>query len=222
MLFLKNTWRSLSPWINTKIAASRSSDSKTAWHSEMAQYASDHDLPGSRRFCAACSAVGSTRRYQAGPSRKGRNPHAQADIRIFKREARPRSRSRARNHSVPRSLARGHAEVGRRDHATVSERRWTGLRSNRRSARGSHSSIAITSCIENIVVNHIPILTYDDVREFPETRQTLRNAGALRHAIFDFDVALVFPDRSSARLPWMEFYLGARKSTHDVRQGEYD
>ncbi|CAK5280439.1 unnamed protein product [Mycena citricolor] len=86
----------------------------------------------------------------------------------------------------------------------------------------SHNIVHRDHSSRNIVVNHIPILTYDDVREFPETRQTLRNAGALRHAIFDFDVALVFPDRSSARLPWMEFYLGARKRTHDVRQGEYD
>ncbi|CAK5280766.1 unnamed protein product [Mycena citricolor] len=86
----------------------------------------------------------------------------------------------------------------------------------------SHNIVHRDHCARNIAVNHIPVLTYEDLRDLPPTRQAARNAGVLCHAIFDFDVALAFPDRSSARLPWMEFYRGPIKGTHDVRQGEYD
>ncbi|CAK5280438.1 unnamed protein product [Mycena citricolor] len=86
----------------------------------------------------------------------------------------------------------------------------------------SHNIVHRDHSSKNLVVNHVPILTYDDIRNVPPTRHALGHAGALRHAIFDFDVALVFPDRASARLPWMEFWRGAAKGTHDVRQGEYD
>ncbi|CAK5265985.1 unnamed protein product [Mycena citricolor] len=86
----------------------------------------------------------------------------------------------------------------------------------------SHNIVHRDHCARNIAVNHIPVLTYEDLRDLPPTRQAARNAGVLRHAIFDFDVALAFPNRSSARLPWMEFYRGPIKGTHDVRQGEYD
>ncbi|CAK5265974.1 unnamed protein product [Mycena citricolor] len=86
----------------------------------------------------------------------------------------------------------------------------------------SHNIVHRDHSSKNLVVNHVPILTYDDIRNVPPTRHALGHAGALRHAIFDFDVALVFPDRASARLPWMEFWRGAAKGTHDVRQGEYE
>ncbi|CAK5265973.1 unnamed protein product [Mycena citricolor] len=86
----------------------------------------------------------------------------------------------------------------------------------------SHNIVHRDHSAKNLVVNHVPVLTYEDLREVPPTRQAARDAGVLRHAIYDFDMALVLDGGPSARLPWREFYRGPGKSTHDVRQGEYD
>ncbi|CAK5280441.1 unnamed protein product [Mycena citricolor] len=75
---------------------------------------------------------------------------------------------------------------------------------------------------KNILVNHIPVVRHEEIYDPPLTRDPLRNAGFLQHAIFDFDVALVFPDRSSARLPYTLFWLGSHKPTDEIFQGEYD
>ncbi|CAK5265989.1 unnamed protein product [Mycena citricolor] len=85
-----------------------------------------------------------------------------------------------------------------------------------------HNIVHRDHSYKNILVNHIPVVGHQSVREVPPTRQTLRNAGALQHAIFDFDVALIFPDRPSARLPHDEFWLGTPKLTGETMQGEYD
>ncbi|CAK5280437.1 unnamed protein product [Mycena citricolor] len=47
----------------------------------------------------------------------------------------------------------------------------------------SHNIVHRDHSAKNLVVNHVPVLTYEDLREVPPTRQAARDAGVLRHAI---------------------------------------
>ncbi|CAK5265983.1 unnamed protein product [Mycena citricolor] len=86
----------------------------------------------------------------------------------------------------------------------------------------SHNIVHRDHGYKNILVNHIPVLGHEEIYDPPLTREPFRNAGVLQHAIFDFDVALIYPDRKSARLPYTLFWLGAYKPTDEIFQGEYD
>ncbi|CAK5265986.1 unnamed protein product [Mycena citricolor] len=86
----------------------------------------------------------------------------------------------------------------------------------------SHNIVHRDHSYKNILVNHVPALRHAVIDNPPLTREPLRNSGALQHAIFDFDVSLIFPDRYSARLPYTQFWLGAPKFTDEIFHGEYD
>ncbi|CAA7268455.1 unnamed protein product [Cyclocybe aegerita] len=76
--------------------------------------------------------------------------------------------------------------------------------------------------LENTLVNHF---SDDDLIDMDTERRAIGRNGRLTYALFDFDIAIIFPsdaDIAACRLPYNLSWDGADSQPHDTAQGDFD